>query len=72
MIKGFAVEDKVYNIIAGYFIKQHNLSSSSVVLRSINSLLKSELVYSDLNENGDKYYFVYDVFFQQWINEMYR
>lgn len=72
LLKAIAHEDKVYNITAGDFIKKHNLSSSSGVIRAVNSLLKSEMIYYDLDENGNKFYSVYDVFFQQWVAEKYR
>lgn len=69
LLKAIALEGQVFNITAGEFLKKHDLSSSSGVIRALNSLLKSELIYSNFDENGKKFYAVYDVFFQQWVTE---
>lgn len=69
LLKALAFSDKVYMPTASEFIHDYNLGSSASVLRSLQSLQKYEFVYSDSDQDGQKYYSVYDVFFRQWIRE---
>ena len=69
LLKALAFSDKVYMPTAREFIHDYNLGSSASVLRSLQSLQKYEFVYSDSDQDGQKYYSVYDVFFRQWIRE---
>lgn len=69
LLKAIALEAKVYQPTSKDFIKKYNLSSSPSVLRSLKSLLNYELVYSEFDTNGTKYYSVYDIFFKQWIQK---
>jgi len=67
LVKAIAKEAKVYNITASSFIKPNDLGSSSAILRAANSLLKKELIYKEMDENGRYYYSVYDILFQRWL-----
>jgi uncharacterized protein len=69
LLKALAFSDKVYMPTSKDFIHDYNLGSSASVLRSLQSLQKYEFVFSDYDQQGLKYYCVYDVFFRQWIRE---
>lgn len=66
LLKAIAKEGIVYQPTSGQFIASHQLNSSATVLRSLKTLMKYELVYSDYNEEGVLFYGVYDIFLQRW------
>jgi len=67
LLKSIAHEGKVFAITSKDFVQKYKLGSPSTVNRSLISLQKKELVYSEYNKNGKLYYSVYDVLFQRWI-----
>ena len=67
LLKAIAYDGKVFNITSKDFIQKHNLGSPSTVNRSLNALLKKELIFTEHNSDGILYYSVYDVLFQRWI-----
>jgi hypothetical protein len=67
LLKAIAHEGNVFMPTAKEFLNQYQLGTSATVLRSLNTLIDYELVYYDYDENGRKYYSVYDVWFQRWI-----
>lgn len=66
LLKAIAIENRVLTPTSKDFISKYNLGSSAALLRSLDSLRKYELVYSEFDTNGKIYYSVYDVLFQQW------
>lgn len=67
LLKAIAMADKVYAPTSAEFIARYNLGSPSTVLRSLETLIKNELVFKEREPSGDPYYGVYDVLFQRWI-----
>ena len=65
-LKACALDEKVYEPTAGKFINRHELGSPATVLRSLNSLLKKEMLYKHFDKDGRSYYSVYDVLFRRW------
>lgn len=72
LLKALAKESKAYNITSGTFISTYGLGSSSGVLRSLNSLLKKELINKQFDENGKVFYSIYDILFQRWLETLNR
>jgi len=66
LLKAIASEGNLYSPTSKDFISKYQLGSSAALLRSLTSLRKYELVYSDFDSQGKTYYCVYDVLFQQW------
>ena len=69
VLKAMAKNVKTYKPTSQKFLKENNLGSSATVLKAINALLKTELLYKDYDENGDSYYAVYDLFFRRWSEQ---
>jgi uncharacterized protein len=67
LLKAIAHEEMVYNTTSKDFIAKYGLGSPSTVLRSQQSLLLKELIYSDYNQDGIFYFSVYDLLFTRWI-----
>jgi len=67
LLKAIAFEGKVYRLTAKDFIAKYKLGSSATVLRSLDALIKKELIYKQAYKNGQYFYCVYDVLFQRWI-----
>lgn len=57
-----ATERRVKNISAGAFVRKYRLTSPSSVVSAVKGLLEKDLITSEDNE-----YFVYDLFFQHWL-----
>jgi hypothetical protein len=66
LLKAIAVSGKVYQPTSMEFITGHRLGNSATVLRSLQSLLKMELVYRESDPDGTPYYGIYDVLFGRW------
>lgn len=66
LLTAIAMEGKVFSPTGQEFIQKHGLGSSASILRSLNALLKYELIYKAVNEKGENYYAVYDILFGQW------
>lgn len=67
LLKSIASEGKSYAPTSKEFVQKHLLGSPATVIRSINSLQKKNIVFSQYDNNGTIYYSVYDVLFQRWI-----
>ncbi len=67
LLKSVALEGKVYAPTSKDFIARHQLGSPATVLRSIDSLLRKELLYKHFDKQGKTYYGVYDILFRRWI-----
>jgi AAA+ ATPase superfamily predicted ATPase len=70
LLKAIAREDKVYHPSGRQFMTKYGLPSSASVLRSLEALIRYQLVYTDFHSEKGLYYSVYDVFFQRWCNEI--
>lgn len=66
LLKAVALEGEVYEPTGNDFIVRHTLGSPSTVLRSLQSLLKMELVYYDYTAEGRKYHKINDLLFRRW------
>jgi AAA+ ATPase superfamily predicted ATPase len=67
LLKAIASEEKVSNPTSKEFIAKYNLGSPSTVLRSLNSLTGSEMIYKDYAADGKSFHSVYDILFQRWV-----
>jgi len=70
LLKAIAHAGKAYAITSKSFIQQYALGSSSTILRSINSLEKKSFIYMQHDAEGNRFYSVYDVLFQRWIQNL--
>lgn len=70
LLKSIAFEGKSYAPTSKEFVQKHLLGSPATVIRSINSLQKKSLVFSQYDNSGTIYYSVYDVLFQRWIQNL--
>lgn len=66
LLKAIAIEEKVIQPYAKQFINDHNLGSSAIVKRSLESLLQKEMIYKDTSI-AEPYYAVYDKFLMRWL-----
>lgn len=66
LLTAIAEEVRVTKPHAAQFIKKYKLGTSSMVTRSLESLLQKEMIYytSDIEE---PYYAVYDKFLMRWL-----
>jgi len=67
LLKAIAMEGMLYSPTSKDFIMKYMLGSPATILRSLNSLLKSEMIYSEIDQNGRNYYRIYDILFMRWI-----
>lgn len=67
LLKAIALDERVYAPTSKEFIQKHGLGSSATILRSLNALLKYELVYKAVNSEGESHYAIYDILFGQWV-----
>jgi hypothetical protein len=68
LLKSIARTGKVYQPTSSGFISRFNLGNSATVLRSLNSLLKKEMIYTESDQDGNSYYAIYDVLFEKWMS----
>ena len=61
-----AKEETVSQPTSFDFISKYHLSSPSSIKRTLESLLEKEMII-ELNDEGQKYYRVYDVFLGRWM-----
>jgi uncharacterized protein len=66
VLKGFATKDKVYKVNGKEFMTSVGIFNSSVINRTIESLLKSQFIYEDTDQKG-KFYSMDNILFQRWI-----
>jgi len=67
LLKAIAMEGTLYSPTAKDFILKYMLGSPATILRSLKSLSKSEMIYSEIDQNGRNYYRIYDILFMRWI-----
>ncbi len=57
-----ATEKRVKSISSGQFVRKYHLASPSSVISAVRGLIEKDFI---TQENGE--YFVYDQFFQLWL-----
>jgi hypothetical protein len=62
---------RVYGPTSKDFIGKNNLGSSATVFKSLDILIDKEMIFKELDTEGNTYYEVYDVFFERWIQGTY-
>jgi hypothetical protein len=67
LLKAIARDITVYQPTSSEFVTRHQLGNASTVLQSLRSLIDKELVYRELNENGETYCGIYDILLGQWL-----
>ncbi len=67
MLKAIALEGELFEPTANEFVAKHSLGSPSTVLRSLQALLRMELIYFDYNSEGKKYFKINDLLFRRWV-----
>ncbi len=74
LLKAIGQEGRVFKPTGKEFLGQHKFLSSASVLRSLQSLIKYELVFRDFDSDGTPFYSIYDVFFKKWclINQAFE
>lgn len=66
LLTAIAKETKVYKPHSSSFIKKYQLGTSSLVTRTMESLLNKEMVYYN-SRIKEHYYAVYDKFLMRWL-----
>jgi uncharacterized protein len=67
LLKAIALEGELFEPTGNVFIVRHSLGSPSTVLRSLQSLLRMELIYLDYTTEGKQYYKINDLLFRRWV-----
>jgi hypothetical protein len=67
LLKAVALEGDLYEPTGNDFIVKHSLGSPATVLRSLNALLRMELIYYDYTPEGRKYHKINDLIFRRWV-----
>jgi uncharacterized protein len=62
---------KVYAITGNEFMRQAKMTNASSASKTINTLLKNDLVYADIDDNGKEFYSIDDVLFMRWLERYY-
>ena len=66
LLKAIAKEEKLYQPNSQKFIATYQLGTPSNVQRSLESLLKKEMIFKEENSEG-VFYSVYDCFLSRWL-----
>lgn len=67
VLKAAALERELFEPTGIDFVMKYSLGNPSTVLRSLESLIKMELIYYDFDKNGKKFYSINDLLFCRWI-----
>lgn len=67
LLKGIANEGELFEPTGNDFIVRHKLGSPSTVLRSLQALLRMELIYYEYSSEGKRYYKINDLLFRRWV-----
>ncbi len=67
LLKATALENELYEPTGYEFISKYDIGNPSTVLRTLQALLKMELIYFDYNADGIKYYKMNDLLFRRWV-----
>ncbi len=66
LLKAIAKEDIVFQPTGFNFVSKYNLGNPASVKRSLEALIKKEMVYNKI-ENNQNQYMVYDCFLSRWL-----
>ena len=69
VLKAIAMENILTSPTSKNFILKYSLSSSASIIQSLNSLIDKEMVYYDFDKTGTKYYCVYDLLLQRYLQK---
>jgi AAA+ ATPase superfamily predicted ATPase len=67
LLKAAALEGELYEPTGMDFILKYSLGNPSTVLRSLEALIRMELIYYDFNPDGKKYHALNDLLFRRWM-----
>lgn len=67
LLKATALEGLLYEPTGIGFVLKYSLGNPSTVLRSLDALIRMELIYYDFNPQGKKYYAINDLLFRRWM-----
>ncbi len=67
ILKATALEGLLYEPTGIEFVMKYSLGNPSTVLRSLDALIRMELIYYDFNREGKKYYAINDLLFRRWM-----
>lgn len=70
LFRSIAREGETFKPTSKEFISRNKLGSPSTVLRSLNALMRNELLYKGFTDDGSSFYSVYDVLFQRWAENV--
>lgn len=69
LLKAIGRKGEVFEPTSAEFINKNKLGPSATVLRSLKSLSKMELIHSDFNTEGRRYYKINDLLFRRWVEQ---
>lgn len=72
LLKAIAGEQTLYSPTSGKFIQKNHLNSSAAVLKGLDALLDKEMIFYEFDNDGNKYYQVYDLLLQRWLERLIR
>lgn len=67
ILKATALEGVLYEPTGIDFVLKYSLGNPSTVLRSLEAVIRMELIYHDFNSNGKKFYAINDLLFRRWM-----
>ncbi len=67
LLKAAALENELFEPTGYDFISRHGLGNPATVLRTLQALLRMELIYFDYSPEGRKYYKINDLLFRRWV-----
>ncbi len=67
LLKAIARGGQVYSPSSKDFVTENALGSPSTVLRSLDALLKKQMIYSDYDSDKKLFYKVYDLLLRRWL-----
>ncbi len=69
LLKAIAREGEVYSPSSKEFISKHALGSPATVLRSLEALLRKQMIYRNYDQDKKMFYKVYDLLLRRWLEE---
>ncbi len=69
LLKAIAREGEVYSPSSKEFISKYSLGSPATVLRSLEALIKKQMIYKDYDIEKKSFYKVYDLLLRRWIED---
>lgn len=67
LLKAIALGGEVYEPTGAQFLSKYGLGSPSTALRSLQALMRMELIYYDYSAEGKKYFKINDLLFRRWV-----